>query len=92
LSANDKSSPLADTARAFALVMEFFATVLVLTGAGYLADRWQGTSPLYTLIGLGGGLVMAFYRFVRDGLRLSKRTRTAGHEAARRARKKEQQR
>jgi F0F1-type ATP synthase assembly protein I len=31
------------------------------TIGGYFLDKWWGTSPVVTLVGLGLGLVMAFY-------------------------------
>jgi ATP synthase protein I len=40
------------------------ATVLGL-GAGYYADRWLGTSPWLTLIGLGLGIAAAFISLFR---------------------------
>jgi hypothetical protein len=30
-----------------------------LGGLGYVVDRWVGTSPLFTLVGLGFGVVVA---------------------------------
>ena len=67
-------SSMADAAKAFGIVMEFLASVVLLAGLGYGADWWQGTSPRYTLIGLVLGLVVGFYRFVREGLRISRRS------------------
>jgi F0F1-type ATP synthase assembly protein I len=63
---------MADAAKAFGIVLEFLASVALLTGLGYGADWWQGTSPRYTLVGLILGLVVGFYRFVREGLRLGR--------------------
>lgn len=40
------------------------ATVIGL-GAGYLADRWLGTSPWLTLIGLGLGIAAGFVSLFR---------------------------
>ncbi len=40
------------------------ATVIGL-GAGYYADRWLGTSPWLTLIGLGFGIAAAFASLFR---------------------------
>jgi ATP synthase protein I len=40
------------------------AIVLGLAG-GYFLDRWLGTSPWLTLIGLGLGIVAAFVSFFR---------------------------
>jgi ATP synthase protein I len=44
------------------------ATVIGL-GGGYAADRWLGTAPWLTLIGLGFGIAAAFvslFRTARD--------------------------
>lgn len=44
------------------------ATVIGL-GAGYYADRWLGTSPWLTLVGLGLGIAASFvtlFRTVKD--------------------------
>jgi ATP synthase protein I len=40
------------------------ATVIGL-GAGYYADRWLGTSPWLTLVGLGLGIIAGFVTFFR---------------------------
>lgn len=39
--------------------------VLLLGGAGYLVDRWLGTSPWFLLAGLSVGLCVAFYALVK---------------------------
>ncbi len=43
------------------LTLGIAAAVSLIAGAGigYLVDEWAGTSPLFTLIGLGLGLVAA---------------------------------
>jgi ATP synthase protein I len=41
------------------------ATVIGL-GAGYLADRWLGTSPWLTMIGLGLGIAAGFVTLFRS--------------------------
>ncbi len=35
--------------------------LLVCTFLGFQADRWLGTKPIFLLIGLGFGVVSAFY-------------------------------
>jgi ATP synthase protein I len=50
------------------------ATVIGLAG-GYYADRWLGTSPWLTMIGLGLGIAAGFvslFRTVRDSERKMK--------------------
>ncbi len=39
--------------------------ILLLGGAGWLADRWQGTSPWFLLAGLLVGLVVGFYALAK---------------------------
>jgi len=41
------------------------ATVIGL-GAGYYADRWLGTSPWLTLVGLGLGIAAGFVTLFRS--------------------------
>jgi ATP synthase protein I len=41
------------------------ATVIGL-GAGYYADRWLGTKPWLTLLGLGMGIVAGFVNLFRS--------------------------
>ena len=41
------------------------ATVIGL-GAGYYADRWLGTKPWLTLLGLGTGIVAGFVNLFRS--------------------------
>ena len=43
--------------------------ILFLGGAGYLADRWLGTSPWLLLSGLVVSLVAGLYRLGRIALR-----------------------
>ncbi len=40
------------------------ATMIGL-GAGYAADRWLGTTPWFTLVGLGLGIAAAFVSLFR---------------------------
>jgi len=37
--------------------------ILFFLGAGYLADRWLGTRPVLTLLGVAVGLGAGFYAF-----------------------------
>lgn len=64
-----------DTARAWGLALEFvFSTVGALV-LGYLIDRWAGTTPRWSFIGLALGLVLAFVRIVRHTQRQQKDAR-----------------
>lgn len=42
-----------------------FACVAVGLALGYFADRWLGTAPWLTLVGLGFGIAAAAVNFVR---------------------------
>ncbi|MGH9373332.1 MAG: AtpZ/AtpI family protein [Vicinamibacterales bacterium] len=39
--------------------------IVLLGGAGYLADHWLGTDPWLLIIGLLLGIVVGFYELVR---------------------------
>ena len=39
--------------------------ILLLGGAGYAVDRWQGTEPWGVLVGLVIGLVIGFYEMAK---------------------------
>ena len=52
---------------------------------GYYLDRWLGTQPVFTLAGLGLGLVIGFfgsYRMVTQTLRDMEREAAARRKAA----------
>lgn len=49
----------------FAMAFDFVGSVGAGALLGYLFDRWQGTSPTGTLVGLGVGFVGAMIRIVR---------------------------
>jgi ATP synthase protein I len=42
------------------------AATIIGLGGGYYADRWLGTSPWLTLIGLGFGIAAAFVILFRS--------------------------
>jgi ATP synthase protein I len=50
---------------AYAAAFTLFSTVAVLLGAGYLLDRWLGSSPWGIVGGIVLGSVVGFYQFVR---------------------------
>ena len=45
--------------------MVFVVSTALGLGAGYYADRWLGSSPWLTLIGLGFGIASGFVNFFR---------------------------
>ncbi len=60
------------TGKVFAIGMDFVYGVVGCAALGWLADWWFKTGPLWLLIGAGIGLLVAMYRFVREGLKLAK--------------------
>jgi F0F1-type ATP synthase assembly protein I len=64
----DKGTPASEgvqMGRAWATAMDFVFTILAGAILGWLFDRWRGTNPTGTMIGLGVGFVLAFFRIVR---------------------------
>ena len=43
--------------------------IVVLGGAGYALDRWQGTAPWFAVSGLLLGIVVGFYELVKTNWR-----------------------
>jgi F0F1-type ATP synthase assembly protein I len=39
--------------------------LVMMIGGGVLLDRWAGTTPLFTLVGVALGLIAAGYQLVR---------------------------
>jgi F0F1-type ATP synthase assembly protein I len=57
---SDRSPPLGQGAVAFLTLGIAWAVALAAGwGIGYLVDRWAGTSPAFTLVGLALGVVLA---------------------------------
>lgn len=50
---------------AYAAAFSLFSTVAVLLGAGYLIDRWLGSSPWGIVGGIVLGSAVGLYQFVR---------------------------
>ena len=50
---------------AYAAAFTLFSTVAVLLGAGYLIDRWLGSSPWGIVGGIVLGSAVGLYQFVR---------------------------
>ena len=46
--------------------MTFVVATALGLGAGYWADRWLGSSPWLTLLGLGFGIAAGFVNFFRS--------------------------
>ncbi len=67
------SSGYGDMTKAWGAAMDFVFTIIGAALLGYFADRWQGTSPRYTLIGLVAGFALSLYRIIRRTLADEKR-------------------
>lgn len=60
-----ESSAVTGMGKAWGVAMDFVFTIIGSALLGYFADRWQNTSPLYTMIGLAGGFALALVRIIR---------------------------
>ncbi len=58
--------------RVFAIGMDFVYGVVGCAALGWGLDWWFKTGPRWLLIGAGIGIVVAMYRFIREGLRISR--------------------
>ena len=52
---------------------QFAFAILLFLGGGFLVDRWLGTRPIFTLIGVAVGLAAGFYAFFLRVLAESRR-------------------
>jgi ATP synthase protein I len=57
---------------AYAAAFTLFSTVAVLLGAGYLLDRWLGSSPWGIVGGIVLGSIVGLYQFVRITSQINK--------------------
>lgn len=73
IDSNKRSAAVRDIGKAFGLAINFIASVIVLTVIGWLVDRWQNTAPTFLLVGLGVGLVVGFWQFVREAIKMGGR-------------------
>jgi ATP synthase protein I len=53
------------TGIAYAAGLVLFSSVLVLSGVGWLLDRWLGTKPWLLVVGTVLGAAAGFYQFIR---------------------------
>ncbi len=64
-----------DALRIASVGLEFGLTVIICFAGGYWFDRICGTSPVFMLLGVSGGLVGGMYLLVRQARRLERRMR-----------------
>lgn len=72
---DQRSSKAGDTAplwRAAGLGVELIAAILGMGLIGWLIDRWQGWSPVATIIGFALGAIGGGYNFFRAAQRLNR--------------------
>jgi ATP synthase protein I len=61
----DEPSPWKTLAAVSSIGMTMVLATVIGLAAGYYADRWLGTKPWLTLLGLGLGIVAAFVSLFR---------------------------
>ncbi len=60
------------SSRVFAIGMDFVYGVVGCAALGWVLDWYFKTAPRWLLIGAGIGIVVAMYRFITEGLKLSR--------------------
>ena len=50
---------------AYAAALNLFASVIALSGVGWVVDRWLGTKPWFLAAGLVLGSIVGLYQFIR---------------------------
>ncbi|HEV7745050.1 MAG TPA: AtpZ/AtpI family protein [Pyrinomonadaceae bacterium] len=50
---------------AYAAGLVLFSSVVLLSGVGWLLDRWLGTKPWLLVVGTVLGAALGFYQFIR---------------------------
>lgn len=64
--ARDKPpSPWSGLGEVLSIGMTLVISTVIGLGVGYLADRWLGTIPWLTLVGLGFGIAAGFLNVIR---------------------------
>jgi ATP synthase protein I len=61
----------------FGMAFDFIGTIGGGVLVGWLVDRWQGTTPIFVLVGLGLGFVGAMFRIVAQTKRQERREKAA---------------
>jgi len=55
---------------AYAAALNLFVSVIVLSGVGWLVDRWLATKPWFLVAGVVLGSIVGFYQFIRLSAKL----------------------
>ena len=76
-------SAFSDVSKAWSVALDFVFTVLGALLLGYFLDRWQGTNPRWTIVGLVVGFTFALYRIIRRTLADEKQEKAARERARR---------
>jgi ATP synthase protein I len=71
MAAEDKEETNRKSGIAYAAALALFASVVTLSGIGWLLDRWLGTTPWLLVTGIVLGAAAGFYEFVRLTSKLS---------------------
>jgi F0F1-type ATP synthase assembly protein I len=50
---------------AYAAALNLFASVIALSGVGWVVDRWLGTKPWFLAGGVVLGSIVGLYQFIR---------------------------
>jgi len=74
-------SGFANVSTAWGVAMDFVGSLLGAMLLGYFADKWQGTSPRYTLIGMVVGFTFALYRIITRTLAEERREKEQRNKA-----------
>lgn len=76
-----EESGFANVSTAWGVAMDFVGSLLGAMLLGYFADKWQGTSPCYTLIGMVVGFTFALYRIISRTLAEERREKEQRNKA-----------
>jgi len=60
---------------------EFIAGVVGLGFVGWMVDRWRGSPPLWTLVGVGVGMIGGGYNFIKQAFQAEKMAQAAYRRA-----------
>lgn len=61
--------------------LEFVAGVAGMGVVGWLVDRWLGSAPVWTLVGVAMGVIGSSYNFMRQAIRAGRQAQRAFRSA-----------